>query len=427
MSRTNGSILQMMDSFLSEVSQEKQAAANLDLAGDAKSTHPSANVDDKTQDATEGARSRENEADVPKTAPGASINKDESQNPAEGSEHPSDDMGTQSMDSDESAAGNVDTPKKDHSKSMSDSGPGDQTFTGNYDKAAGADIVRDMNNILADLTVHAKSAAGMPPELKSNMKDMADDGKLNNSQTQIKTEEGKKMKPTKVEGSDNPGYHAKKSNEDVVAMYKEAAEQYPQDEEAGYAAAAMLANFLVNGQQAQEKAAAANMATVDGIVKEAHQDAGAYVHFLRGYQDMMKQAEGYEDDYQNPGQGQGQVEEDPAAMGGDMGDEAALAALAGGEGGGEEMGGDLDDEQVIEALAEALDEAGVTPEELAEAVSEEGGAGEGEAMPEGGMPAGGEMPMEVAANRRASGQTKAASGKSNRETLRRAVASLVRK
>ena len=66
---THGSVLAQMDNFLERVREGelgKEAAANLDLAGDAKSTHPSANVDDGTQPAREGSRSSENEADVKK-------------------------------------------------------------------------------------------------------------------------------------------------------------------------------------------------------------------------------------------------------------------------------------------------------------------------------------------------------------------------
>ncbi len=66
--------------------------------------------------------------------------------------------------------------------------------------------------------------------------------------------------------------------------------------------------------------------------------------------------------------------------------------------GGEEMGGegDMGDEDIIAALADALDEAGISPEELAGSVAAAGG-GEGEEM--GGMEPG----MEVAANARRRG------------------------
>jgi len=84
-------------------------------------------------------------------------------------------------------------------------------------------------------------------------------------------------------------------------------------------------------------------------------DAESYIGFLQGYQDSMQKA---------------------SMMGADMAGAPADAAAAGpevamgAEGGEGGEGGELDDDAVVEALAEALDEAGVTPEELAQAVAE---------------------------------------------------------
>jgi len=148
----------MMDNLLKETADlEKASAANLDLASDGKSTHPSAKVDDKTQAAREGSRSAENEADVRKDVPD-NVEESGSKNAPGGSKKPSDSMGTVSMDADSGLQGNVDTPKKDHSQSMSDSGPGDgsETFSGDWDKASAADLLGEANGILADI---AKIAA----------------------------------------------------------------------------------------------------------------------------------------------------------------------------------------------------------------------------------------------------------------------------
>ncbi len=118
--QTHQSVLQLMDTFLKEAELREKAATNLDLAGDAKSTHPSANVDDKTKPAQEGARSAENEADVRKDVPDT-INDESSKNTG-GTEGATvnGDQGTVTMASDSGLKGNVDVPKKDHSQSMSD-------------------------------------------------------------------------------------------------------------------------------------------------------------------------------------------------------------------------------------------------------------------------------------------------------------------
>jgi hypothetical protein len=106
------------------------------------------------------------------------------------------------------------------------------------------------------------------------------------------------------------------------------------------------------------------------------------------------------------------------------------------------MGGEeLDDEAVIEALAEALDQAGITPEELAEVVAEaQGGApaeaaeGEAEAEAGEGMEEAGEAMEEAAgaeegkeaAAKPASQEKKAAAASSKTDALKDAVRKLVR-
>jgi hypothetical protein len=381
--RTHGSIINMMTQISKDIDLTKQAAANLDLASDAKSKHPSSREDDGTIPATEGARSAENEADVPKTAPGTSINEAAAQNPENGSENFADSQGTQSMDADESAAGNVDTPKKDHSKSMSDKGPGDQTFDGNYDKAA-ADIMGEANAVLAELA--ALNATEKPAAAKS-------------------------ANANKPEAGDD------KQASEAVEFYKTAAETYPEDEAAGYAAAGMLMDYLTQDEMAKQAEDAQYVQAVEELTKQASNDAELLVAAMQGYQEKL--AEGYGDEM-------------PEGMpGGEMlgGEEGAGAMLppelmggGGAEMAGENGGGDLSDEETIEALAEALDEAGVTPEELAEAVS---GAEGGEAEMANGEGADvAPEAMEVAASARGTGQRKAARvarNQSIRELVRQAL------
>lgn len=432
--KPHDSILQMMDNLLKEVNLEKQAA-NLDLASDSKSSHPSANVDDGTRPASEGARSAENKADIAAQVPN-NVEESESKNMDGGSKKPTDDMGTVSMDSDTAAAGNVETPKKDHSNSMSDSGPGDDTFSGNWDKASAA-LLDEANGLLGEIAKIAGDEI-KPEDAPAAEPAAADAPAAGEAQPASDPSEGAGETPAADAGAGDD-----KSASDVVGMYKAASAKFPEDEEAGYVAASMLVDYL----SGQEKQASSHAQVVADLRKEAQADAEAYHGFLQGYTDSLTKQSmpaGLEG-LMGGGGGEGgppmpEGEMPPEGGGGD--EEAAMAALAGAGGpggeGGEEGGGELDDEAVIEALAEALDEAGVTPEELAEAVAEaQGGGGEAPMGGEGaegalaglggGAPMGGPEggpPMEVAAAATRA-RTKSAAA-SKKGALKAAVQQLVR-
>ena len=433
--RSNESVLSMIDNLLEQADHVKQAAANLDLASDAKSKHPSADVSDGTRPATEGARSAENKSDVSKQVP-LNVEEAASKNEAGGSENAADTMGTQSMDAD-AMKGNVETAKKE-SPPIAGEGPGTGDIKMEYGTKVSADeLVSGANSLLKQLStaLNVKTAVDVAPE-----------GEVAPVATPVEGEA--QPEAPKVEGAEG-----EKPASDVAGMYKAAAKAYPEDEEAGYVAASMLIDFLGEEKSASDK----YEQTVDGIRKQASTDAESYTSFLKGYEESVKQAQGMppglegmmaggpEAGMGGPGAGMG----DPAAaMGapaggeGGGGEEAALAALAGaagGEGGmggegGEEGGGGPDDEAIIEAIAEALDEAGVTPEELAEAVAEaQGGAPMGgeEGMPPEGAPeealapvgGGEEMAPEPKLASGQKGQVKKAASKG---ALRAAVQRIVR-
>jgi len=360
---THGSVINLINGFLKE-------ASNLDLAGDAKSTHPSANVDDKTKPATEGARSSENEADVKKDVPN-SINNPDTANTDSKGPNPgatiNGDQGMVTMDADSGLKGNVDTPKKDHSQSMADSGPGDggETFKGDWDKASAAgSLVGEANALLADIAMLS--------------------GRHVQPQAYVQKTAAASGQAADVDG--------------VAELFKQAADQYPEDVEAGYTAAALLAQQMGLMKEASDGVADEDILAVDEVIKSASSDAQNYVDFLMGYaEQMQKQA--------NPMAAMGGA--DPAALaalagegdaGGEAGEEemaagaededagAALEGLGEGEmeeGEGEEEGGNEDE---IEAIAELLAEQGIEPEELAEAVAQqsEGGEEADEAAPEVG-------------------------------------------
>jgi len=370
--KTHGSVIGLIDGFLKEAQAgdlEKEAK-NLDLAGDAKSTHASTGVDDGTKPATEGSRSSENEADVKKDVPNSINNPDTENTDAKGNEGATvnGDQGTVTMDADSGLKGNVDAPKKNHSQSMSDSGPGDNTFSGPANKAAAAGaLVGEANGLLADVAM----LAGVTPPATAA-----------------------------VEGED--GAAAKTAADDGSDVFAKAAEAYPEDVEAGYTAAALLAQQMGFTKGAAE--APSNEAQmVDGILKAASSDAENYVDFLSGFAETMEKGAmpmGADPAALAALAGEGDAggemgeEEMAAGAGGEdagagleglggaeegMGEEEMLAAgpegVEGGEGGGDEL----------EAIAEILAEAGIEPEQLIEAIEQQGGgdAGGEEEMVEG--------------------------------------------
>lgn len=381
---THSSVVSLIDGFLKNANADlEKEASNLDLAGDAKSTHPSANVDDKTKPATEGSRSAENEADVKKDVPNT-INDASSQNNggAEGAT-PNGDQGTATMSADSGLKGTVDTPKKDHSKSMSDSGPGDDTFNNNWDKAsAAASLTGEANSLLADLALLAKKAGeeegGAPAPAPA-------EGEAAPAAAPAEGEAAPETPPAPAEGAaEGSDAEDKSASDDEAALFKAAAEEYPEDVEAGYVAAALLAQELglLKGASAEDETAEA----VAAIQKEAAADAEAYATFLGGFEEIMKKS----------------------AM--PLGDPAAMAALAGegeagGELGAEEMAegedeaeeGEKEEEEGAgeaeggdaEAIMALLSQLGISPEELMAAI----GGGEG-AAPEAAV--GGEAAPEVA-------------------------------
>jgi hypothetical protein len=390
---THGSVLEQMDTFLERVREGelgKEASANLDLAGDAKSTHPSANVDDGTQPAREGSRSSENESDVKKQTPN-SINNEDTKNQAGGSTNFADTQGTESMASDSGLKGNVDTPKKDHSKSMTDSGPGDDTFDNNWDKASAADkaglLLKEGNELLAAVAGLSKSAEGDDGE-EAPAAPAGDETAPEAAPAEAPSTEAPAEAP--AEGGDDKEAQAR------ADLYKEAADQYPEDMEAGYVAAAMLAQQLGLGQtkEAAEAAQQQTAATVEALRKQARDDADLYCSFLDGYekQGSQKQA-GLEELLGGAGGAPEAGAGDPAALagegeaGGEMGagmagagDAAGMGGMAGAGDPAGAAGGEPSDEESIAAIAELLDEAGISAEDLAAALQEAQGGGEGEMM-----------------------------------------------
>ena len=335
--------LDLMDSFLASVRSEKRALSA--TSGPEPTTHPVMGADDGTTPAREGARSSENEADV-RSDYGEQGNTGQEDSAAAGDGSvPADSIGTQSQASDE-VKGNVAQPKgsKDDpaENGRGDASPGhptNMTFNEKYSSALdlGAEILQGF----------AKKSAEEEEEEDEEEEDEAEKAA--------------------------------------------AARMYPADAEAGYMAAHAIAEHLGFGKEAAVVQNQLVEASVEQIIKAAQEDAVNLHEYLVGAQTgaqlgagIRKQAEDMPVPPELPPEllaaGGGELPPELLAGGGEPSAEGAgvpAEALMGGEG---------DEDAAIEELAAALEEAGVTPEELAEAVAaaegEGGEGGEGEALAE---------------------------------------------
>jgi hypothetical protein len=178
----------------------------------------------------------------------------------------------------------------------------------------------------------------------------------------------------------------------------------------------MVAESLLNElnqSQLQQKQAADQF---EHIIKSAQADAELYASFVSGLtkgaefgQYARTKAAGclpMSEEGSEGGESAMDAGGAPGGPGGGLPPEV-MAQLAGGGGGGPGPeaggaggeGGGGGDEAVIEELAQALDQAGVTPEELAQAIAHSQGGGEGGEGGEGGPgpgPGAGGPPPEMA-------------------------------
>lgn len=146
-----------------------------------------------------------------------------------------------------------------------------------------------------------------------------------------------------------------------------------------------LANVMANKQATD----AMVYESLNGIVKTASLKGDLLSEYLIGHiMGLQKQAEG------DMMQEAMTADAPPASAGGGLpmggGDEAAMAAMGGGGEGG--------DDSEIAQLAQVLDQMGVTPEDLEQAMAQEGGEGEGAGEEPAAPPA---TPEKMSADKRA--------------------------
>ena len=338
--------------FLSEVENEKQASVKKQAAANTEpgsqggdTSHPSKDVDDNTQPATEGKRSQENTSDVKKTIFNGGVDAAGDSSPSQ--EDQQFDVGITSASTGEDPAS-----EDDYKSDKEDPGTSHPAKTNDGEKYGSMSFgeLRKLasnkaNDMLSDITLNMKQAAGSKP-----MPDFI--------QKKIDEKKGKK---------------APAADCDKMAA-------------AGAAAASLTADQQDEfSKQAREAVAGSIEQTIaDGLEKAAM--VGSYL------QAFYKAAEG---EAAAPEEEEGEESAPPEEGGAEGGAESGMEVDPGmmaqmaGEGGGEGGGGASPDDAAQELLM-ALQEQGIDPAELL-AMIQQGGAGGA-----GGDPGAGGMPPEAA-------------------------------
>jgi len=394
MARMQRSLFAQLNALADEISKSPVKTAAEKAAGPTPSdpggyagasSHPSANVDNDGQAATEGARSSEYEADLKKQQGPIGVDSTP-ELPQEGRQ---DDVQL-NIGTNAAATGEDPSAEKDYKGTKDDPGTSHPAKTNDGEKYSSVTFkeARDRagalgNDILANIinfgTSNLTKQSEMPAFLKEKMEGKKEEA-AESPATEKAEHSGLKGNQSKLD-VDNDG---KIEGSDLSALRSGKSASFA----AGYELAAALG-------LSKEAAEASVREVCANTIREADEMADLFIGFvtskMAAADPTADAAEG--EDHSAPsdaGSGASDAPADDAAP-------AGLEAMMGGEGGGmgEEMpmeaagpeagGGD----EAVQELAMALEELGIPPEALIQALSQGGGA-EGGMAPEA-------APMEEAA------------------------------
>lgn len=381
-----------IDRFLKAVGySEKNAAANTEAGSiGGETTHPVKDVDDSTEDASEGARSAENTADVKADQGPASVEN------------------AKKAAAKKRASANKWAAEKDPTGSAAD----DQLQIGTNKQPTGEDPSVETSSVKAEKddveTSHPASTDNS--ELDGNKYASMSTAELH----KLSNDLGNRVL---VSLTKNAEFHdddeeARKSDSDSDSASDIMEEKGAVDlaGQAGWELAGLL-----SGQFDKRAADSLVYSTLSEIIKTANDDADKAAVYLHSYQnELRKQAEGEEMPPEMDPSAGGM----PPAGGGDE------AAMAGAMGGGEAPEGEGGDD--VEQLAAVLDQLGISPEELEAAMAGQGSeGGEGGASPMDPSMGGGAPPemanaapnMEVEAAYKQAAAKKGAANKNVRDYI----------
>lgn len=351
-----------IDRFLKAVGySEKNAAANTEAGSiGGETTHPVKDVDDSTEDASEGARSAENTADVKADQGPASVEN------------------AKKAAARKRASANKWAAEKDPTGSASD----DQMQIGTNKQPTGEDPSVETSSVKAEKddvdTAHPASTDNS--ELDGNKYASMSTASLHKLSNDLGNRVLISLTKNAEFHDDDEGEHGSDSDSGEEKGAVDLAGQ------AGWELAGLL-----SGQFDKRAADSLVYSTLTEIIKTANDDADKTAAYLQSYQnELYKQAEGEEMMPPEMDPSAGGEAGMGAGMEAGMGDEAAIADAMGGGEAPEGEGGDD-----VEQLAAVLDQLGISAEELEAAMAGQGAeGGEGAAPMDPSM--GGEAPPEMA-------------------------------
>jgi hypothetical protein len=368
-----GSALDLVEGLLEEIRGEEKRAETGD--GSEPTTLPYKSVSNQTQKAQTGARAAENRSDVRKSLGEGGITGQEDANSApNNSEKVQGEM--KRLEADDKAPQSVGAYPP---KPGDGSGPGDETY--GSERKYGSLLAKNAA-ILEKLGMDGSCPSENATEKKNA------ETKTETSTPAGDTKEKKAAaQPAPAGGEEPSGKATEKTAEEKKAaeaelQKKAAAEKYREDAEAGYVAAQQIAHQLgVGMSKAAEEEKAAEQTKlaqekIEAIQKAAEADAQLFVDFMKGHLDGQKIQKKAQPMPPMPPDAAGGM---PPEAGAEMPPEAPPEEMPP-EAGGEPGEGGAEDQ--LEAVAAALEEAGITPEELAEAIAAvEQAQGGGEGVP----------------------------------------------
>lgn len=391
MARMQRSLFAQLNALAEEIAQSPVKTAAEKSAGpvpadpggyQGASSHPSVSADNSSQDAHTGARASEYEADIKKQQGAPAVD-----NAPEMSQEGRQDEVQPNIGVSAKATGEDPANEKDFKGTKDDPGTtspvkandGEKyssvTFKEARDRAAslGNDILANLINFgTAKLTKQSEMPAQLAEALHEKKETPAEEkaehkGELKGDQHKLDTDND-----GKIEGSD-----LAELREGKAAAFK-----------AGYELAAQL-GLNKEAAEASVREVCAN------TIREADEMADLFIGFLNAKTaaaDPTEEASEGED-HSAPGDEMSGAGEGPV----EGGAPAGLEAMMGGEGGPEAAGEPSEDEAVQE-LAMALEELGIPPEALLEAVTEQAGVAPEAAgtAPMGGAPMAEEPKMAAA-------------------------------
>ena len=379
MARTPRSLFAQLNALAEEISQnaEKVAAAKsaapvpADPGGyQGASSHPSAHVDNNVQKATTGARAAEYEADVKKQQGSLAVD-----NTPELSQEGRQDDVQLNIGTNAAATGEDPAAEKDYKGTKDDPGTSHPAKANDGEKYSSVTFKQahakcsDLGNeILADLinfgtAAVEEKAAAMPEFIQKKIDEKKTDAKKDEPKGELKGDQHK----LDVDGD------GKIEGSDLSALRN--------GKEAAFSAGYELAAALGLDKQAAE---ASVRDVCANTLREADEMADLFIGFYTaktaGADPTEEAAEG--EDHSAPGDSQSG--EAAPAMSGEAAGAPGVEEMMGGDGGAQ--GGEPSEEEALQELAMALQELGISPEELMQHLAGAGGAPTAEAPPAAATP-----------------------------------------